>query len=524
MMQKKHLFLLVFLFALLFLHAQQKPIPLQQYYKTNFLKYSGKNVLESFYPVNESLLNINDSLQDTTVFYYDSFVWLFQRNWIELKSPEGSISINPLVNFSYGRSLGPGDSLPLYRNMRGVNISGEFFNQVGFNLNICENQSRFQDYERQYFEERGEIYDFGDFYQTQNAVIPSAGRTKSFKTNAYDYAYSFGMISYEVHKKLRLEAGNSSHFIGSGYRSLLLSDNAVYSPFFRLNWKISPRWSYQLLYRKHRNLFRKPETKAVEKAFENKFFAANYLTFKPFQNLALSLFTAGNHLRADSITYYPIQAQMFVPLPLFNTDLAFKSSRINGIAGLNIDLAFRKLKFYAQLAVDNYRSKTLTAFQAGAYYFDAFRVPNLDLQLEINSVPDNFYASDNVKLSYSQYNLPLAHIKGNNFTEIYGTIHYEFKRIYMSYSFVVYQTKGGSVPEQIYSNSIFRTDKDLALPATGSTLIQTHEIGYRINRLYNPTLFVQTQMRVSAFDQVKNNFSYVMIGLKVNLQNQYLDF
>lgn len=524
MTQKKYSSLLIFVFALAVLHAQQKPIPLQQYYKINFLKYSGKNTLESFYPVNESLLNLNDSLKDTTVFYYDFFVWLFQRNWIELKKPEGSIFINPFVNLSYGNSLGSNDSLPLYRNTRGVNISGEFFNKVGFSLNICENQARFQDYERQYFEDRGEIYDFGDFYQVQNAVIPSAGRTKTFKTNAYDYAYSYGMISYEAHKKLRLEAGNSPHFIGSGYRSLLLSDNAVYSPFFRLNWKISPRWSYQLLYRKHRNLFRKPESTAVEKAFENKMFAANYLSFKPFKNFTVSLFTAGNQLRADSINYYPLRAQMLVPLPLFNTDLISGSSKINGIGGLNVDLAFKKLKFYAQLAIDKYRSKTLTAFQAGAYYFDAFRVPSLNLQLEVNSVPDNFYASDNVKLSYSQYNMPLAHVKGNNFTEIYGNVHYEFKRIYMSYSFVVYQSKGGTIPEQIYSNSIFRTDKKQNALSRGTTLVQTHEIGYRINRLYNPVLYIQTQVRAADFGNEKNNYSYVMLGLKVNLQNQYLDF
>ncbi|MGV3629727.1 MAG: hypothetical protein ACO1O6_00880 [Bacteroidota bacterium] len=504
--------------------AQQKPVPLQTYYKTGFLKYSGKNALESFYPVNESLLNVSDSLKDTTVFYYDFFVWLFQRNWIELKQPEGKIFINPFVNLSYGRTLAGNDSLPLYRNMRGINISGEFFNKVGFSFSLCENQARFQGYERQYFEDRGELYDLGAYYEKANAVIPAGGRTKPFKVGGYDYAFSFGAISYAVTKNLRIEAGNNQHFIGSGYRSLLLSDNAVYAPYFRLNWKISPMWSYQLLYRKHRNLFRKPATHAVEQAFENKFFSASYLTFKPVKNLAFSIFTAGNQLRADSVSYHPIEAQMLVPLPLFNTDLAFQSSNINGIAGLNIDFALKDLKLYGQLAFDKYRNIYLAAFQAGVYYFDAFKAENLTLQLEVNHVPNNFYASDNVKLSYSQYNMPLAHVKGNNFTEIYGNVNYEFRRMYMNYSFISYQTRGGTIPQQIYSNSIFQPDKALQTLSKGVTLVQTHEIGYRINRLYNPTLFVQTQIRSSVFDKEKNNFSYVMLGLKVNLNNQYLDF
>ncbi|MCE3294700.1 MAG: hypothetical protein K0R65_414 [Crocinitomicaceae bacterium] len=516
------LFILVFFYAQGF--AQQKPIPLHTYYKTNFLKYSGKNAIESFYPANESQLNLNDSLRDTTIFYYDFVVWFFQRNWIELKQPEGKININPFINLSYGRSLGGNDSLPLYRNMRGININGEFFNKVGFNFSLCENQSRFQSYESLYFEDRGELYDQGNVYQKTNAVIPSGGRTKPFKADGYDYAYSFGMITYEVNKKLRIEAGNNPHFIGSGYRSLLLSDNSFYAPYVRLYWKISPMLSYQVLYRKHRNLFRKPATLAVEKSYENKLFSASYLTFKPLKNLAFSLFTAGNQLRADSVSYYPVEGQMFVPLPLFNTDMAFESSRINGIAGLNIDFALEKFKFYGQFVLDKYRQTYLTAFQAGGYYFDAFKVKNLNLQLEVNVVPDNFYASDNVKLNYSQYNMPLAHIKGNNFTEIYANVNYELRRLYGSYSFLVYQSRGGTINEQIYSNSIFQTDKAPQTFSSGSTLIQTYEIGYRINRLYNPTLFAQTQIRSSVFGDTRNTFSYLMLGLKVNLNNQYLDF
>ena len=94
----------------------------------------------------------------------------------------------------------------------------------------------------------------------------------------------------------------------------------------------------------------------------------------------------------------------------------------------------------------------------------------------------------------------------------------------MNYSFVVYQSRGGTIDEQIYSNSIFLENKNLNTINSGNTLIQTHEIGYRINRLYNPTLFAQTQIRASVFGDTRNTFSYVMFGLKVNLSNQYLDF
>ncbi|MES2589336.1 MAG: hypothetical protein V4622_10170 [Bacteroidota bacterium] len=518
-----NVFVYVVLFSSFSVFSQSKNIPLQTYYKTQFLKYSGKKSLETFYPVNESYLNLTDSIKDTTTFYYDFFVWFFQRNWLEKKEKYGKIEISPLVNFSYGKNTSINDTSSLYRNTRGVFVSGEFEKKLTYSFVLCENQSRFMDYQSQYFNDRGEFYDNDSVFQKVNAVIPAGARTKPFKVNGYDYAFSYGSFAYQMNSKIRIEAGNNQHFIGSGYRSLLLSDNSIYAPYLRFLWKISPKLSYQVLYRKHKNLFRKPATLAVESAYETKLFSANYLTYKPFENFSVSLFSAGNQLRTDSITRYSFQPQMFVPLPFFNSDMLFKNRIINGISGLNLDLGFDKMRFYGQIAIDNFNEKTLVAYQTGFYLFD-LGLENLNFQAEVNVVPNQFYASENTKLAYAQYNLPLAHPKGNNFTEIYANVNYEFKRVYLNNSFLVYFTNGGTISDQIENNSIFLSQKNLATKFVGKTFVNTFEVGYRINKKYNPTVYFQYQIRAAEYDVLSKSNNYFMAGLKVNLFNQYLDF
>lgn len=519
--------LTLFTFSSFSFFAQHKTIILNNFYKQNFLKYSGKNSFETFYPVNETQLNLSDSLKDTSILYYDFFVWFFKKNWIEIKEDNARLEISPLINLSYGKGFNVTDSLPLYRNSRGVYATGEFSNKVSYSFMFCENQSRFMNYESQYFLDRGEFYDNDSVFQKVNAVIPAGARTKPFKVNGFDYAFSIGSIAYQATKKMRFEFGNNQHFIGSGYRSLLLSDNSVYAPAIRFSWNLSDKLSYQILYRKHRNLFRKPATLAVEPAYETKFFAANYFTFKATNNFAISIFSAGNQLRTDSITKNPIQVQMLTPLPFLNTDLFQNSNLINGISGLNLDLGFEKVRFYGQISLDKYEKTFLLAYQVGAYYFDVLKLKNLNFQMEFNHVPNQFYASSNQKLAYSQYNLPLAHVKGNNFTEIYANINYNFKRFYLNNSFLVYFTPSGTQTQQIESNSIFQTNKALATFTKGETFVNTLEAGFRINKKYNPTLFVQFQIRKNQFTAQGFKSEYnnmIMAGLKVNLFNQYLDF
>ena len=64
-------------------------------------------------------------------------------------------------------------------------------------------------------------------------------------------------------------------------------------------------------------------------------------------------------------------------------------------------------------------------YQLGVKYIDAFKIKNLDLQLESNRVrPFTFSHNDSIA-NYTHYNQPLAHPLGSNFQEFIGLLKYQ---------------------------------------------------------------------------------------------------
>lgn len=505
--------------------AQHGMIPLNNFYKEKFIENSGNRSLETFFPANETQLNLPDIIRDSSVQYYEFTDWLFKKHWITINKPVGNLVISPLIDFSMGKETTDKDRQRLFRNTRGLYVKGEIMDKLSFSFVFAENQARFMNYESEYFNSRGEMYVLPNgSYSRQNAVIPGGGRTKSFKTTGYDYAYSVGSIAYQANKNIRFEIGNNQHFIGSGYRSLLLSDNTTGGMNFRLNWKIAPKWKFDVLMQMNKNLYRKPQTNAIEAPYENKFYGMTYLTFQPIENLSLSLFTAGNHLRGDSIIKHALSYQMLIPVPLIQNNLLFgNSAKLNGITGLNIDFALKNTRIYSQLAVDKFEKEYLFSAQLGVHFFKLFGFKNLHLQLETNYVPQHFYADANPKLSYSHSNLPLAHPKGNNFAELVVRADYELKRLYMNTKTVYYSNLGGNDSVPFTANSIFGVQENLSV-LKAKTFVQEFEIGYRFNRRYNAMLFVGWKGRIYTLPGQRNNEQMFLIGLKTGIFNQYLDF
>lgn len=507
--------------------GQQKFLPMHVFYKEQFIKNSGKRSIETFFPANESQLNLHHIIRDSSKQYYDVTEWLFKKHWIQFANGEGHLNISPLADVTYGKELIDTNRNTLFRNTRGVFVEGQLGKKLAFQFIFAENQARFMQYESQYIRERGEVRVGANGYYSENGTIPGAARTKPFKVDAFDYAYSIGSFLYQVNKNIRIEAGNNGHFIGSGYRSLLLSDNSVPAPNVRLSWKFAPRWEYQILYKLNKNQYRKPLTKAVEPPYENKIFAATYLTFKPTEQVSISLFTAGNHLRADSLIQHPISGQFLIPVSGFSTDLFVGDrSRINGIAGLNVDVAFARHRVYGQLAMDRVREKYLFAGQIGTHFFDVWKTKNLNAQLELNYVPRDFYAARDPKLSYNHYNLPSAHPKGNNFFEMMYRIHYTYQRFFVQSDLILQTNQSQDPANEFTPHSIFNAlDENLNFGSkTGSTFIFSGELGYRFNKKYNGMLVFGAKVRSMAYITENAVNQYFYVGFKTGLLNQYFDF
>ncbi len=130
---KKHiLFLVLALILSSYSISQNQQIPLHTYFKQQSLKFSSNNSIDTYYPIYENQLNLTDSLKDNKVFYYDLFVWLVKKNWVDIVTPEGKLSINPLINLSLGSAKSGSVKSNLYRNTRGVSMSGELYKKTSF--------------------------------------------------------------------------------------------------------------------------------------------------------------------------------------------------------------------------------------------------------------------------------------------------------------------------------------------------------------------------------------------------------
>jgi hypothetical protein len=498
---------------------------MNDFYKRQFLQNSGKIVHENLFPANETQLDLHTVIRDSSVQKTKFGRWFFQKHWLEINKERVSLFISPLVDFSMGMNLG----LPLktqeklFRNTRGIYAGGRIGKRISFLFSFAENQGRYMPYESALFKQSSSYTVKSGTYQRLYATIPGGAPTKEFKADGYDFSYSIGMLNIQATDKLRFEFGNQQNFVGSGYRSLLLSDNSVNALGLRTIYRFNNKWSYQLLIKNHRNLYLKPKTKYGDAPYENKLFTAVYLTYKPIKNLSLSLFSGANALLGDSTRMHAVQWQSLMPLPFINTDVLLKNKVMNGLIGINLEFALNNWRFYGQVVADRIGNKMSIAGQLGGYYFNAFTIKNWTFQVEANMVPQGFYANQNSKLSYSNDQIALAHPKGNNFAELIVRTNYEWKRIYAEFTGIYYHNIQKSDLGALGSNSIIT--QITPIPTPDMRMYAMHyeklEIGWRFNRKYNGMIYMSVVNRASTDGTTQR---FIMAGLRTSIFNQYFDF
>lgn len=513
------LLLLIALFAFK-ISAQVNNLPLNHFYKDRL--YHSTNRLEgykgnSFFPATENQYDLHYKIQDTSKQYYLVTEHLFRKHFLEFKGKNFYLTISPVFDFSIGKDFSDTASRRLFQNTRGFHIEGDLFKNFSFSTSFYENQSRNPMYQSMYFNAIGESYvnHSDSTYGTQNAVVPGLGRTKPFKGDGYDYAFAMGDIIYQPFKVLTLSAGNTRKFIGDGYRSLLLSDNSFSAPFFQANYRFLPRWEFVYLRSRLLNLLRRPASTTVESYYDPKVMAVNYISFKATKNLTLSLFEGTIYSKGDSIVSKRASPWMYNPIPLIGAFVT-NANEANSVLGLNIGFtATESIRLYSQLAWNSRHNGF--GGQLGIRFMEPFKVKNLFLQLEGNYASQDLYRSSNPRLNYSHFNLPLAHTKGEGFTEVLIRANYEFKRVYADLKTVFYSLNN-------YSPTSHLALYDAGVRNNGTILHTSVEAGYRFNKKMNFAIFVNYLFRTESIGGVNQLTNVVGIGMRTGLINSYTDF
>jgi len=450
------------------------------------------------------------------------------------------LTIDPLFNFEFGMDMADTTHEKLYKNTRGFIVRGDIGKKFSFESSFYENQATYATYIDNYIAGTDKLFPQSVNYNYD--VVPGQGRSKAFKKNGYDYAMASGYISYSPNKMFNIQLGHGKHFVGDGYRSLLLSDNAFNYPYARITttWK---NIQYTNLYTSFMNLtdggVKTPPH--VERLFQKKTGSFQLLSVNLWKRLQIGLFQGMIFEAADSTNKEHVNFNTFDPVIGVNTAVYGLHNKNNILLGATLKLKVtNSISLYGQYMLDDVSSAksgevgNKYGYQLGLKYFDLFTVKNLHLQLEYNSVRPYAYAADNTFQSYTHYNQALAHPLGANFNEIVGFINYRVKDFFIELK-GNYAVKGTDSAGYNYGGNVFRSSSvfpvDQPLEGIKTTqgikttvMYQDVHIGYLVNPATNFNIVIGVSNRREQALGKANNTQFVYFGIRTSLANFYYDF
>jgi hypothetical protein len=454
-------------------------------------------------------------------------------------SDKFNFTIDPLFNFEFGTDLADTSHEKLYKNTRGFLVRGNIGEKFAFESSFYENQATYAKYIDDYIHSTDDL-----FPQTANYeynVVPGQGRSKHFKKNGYDYAMASGYISYSPNKIFNFQVGHGKHFVGDGYRSLLLSDNAFNYPFARITTKYK-NIEYTNLYTSFMNLSDggSKTPPHVERLFQKKTGSFQMLSFNLFKRLQIGFFQGMIWEAADSSNKEHVDFNTFDPVIGVNTVIYGLHDKNNIVLGATLKLKItRSISLYGQYVLDDMPTKLSgdigkkNGYQAGLKYFDVFTIKDLNIQLEYNVVRPYTYAAGSTYQSYSHYNQALAHPLGANFQEVVGFINYRIKDFFIELK-GNYAMKGNDSSITNFGGNIFRSsntftgsssiDSKVTQGSKTTIMYEDIHIGYLVNPSTNFNILVGISNRTEQNFNTAKNTQFVYFGIRTSLANFYYDF
>jgi len=160
---------------------------------------------------------------------------LMHDHWIRVRRKKTMITADPVLEATAAKSNRKEGIL--WDGTMGARIRGNIRDKCSFGLGVYTSISEFPAY-------------IDRFTAANNNMVPGQHQSHRSKNGRYDYSSLDAYITYVPDKHIVLSAGYGKQFIGDGYRSLLLSDNAFNYPYIRLRasfWKLNYNVMYSYL-------------------------------------------------------------------------------------------------------------------------------------------------------------------------------------------------------------------------------------------------------------------------------------
>ncbi len=321
------------------------------------------------------------------------------------------------VNFATNNYIGSENNTnrALWFTGRGVEIRGMINKKLGFYTFVSDNQGIFPRYVRNY----------ADQYN-----MPGEGLAKATGSQGLDFLSARGYITFRPLKSINVQFGHDRNFVGSGYRSMILSDNSSPYLFLRIDthlgkFQYTNLWTSMINYQnfRGRDLLR-----------AKKYTAMHHLSVNLTERFNIGIFEAEVFSRDSTGGGYDLN--YLNPIIFYRFVESYLGSEDNAFLGANFRwLVARRATIYGQFMMDEFLTKYYFSNrgswtkkyggQLGFKYVDAFGIANLDLQGEYNVARPYTYTHRDGGRNYTHFRQPLAHPLGANFREFLGIIRYK---------------------------------------------------------------------------------------------------
>jgi hypothetical protein len=495
--------------------------------KFNFVDQSKKVKVDSFFYRQED--SENKSMLDGTIYKSQkpilNYFYKNPHHFLSLDKENFVLRADPILQIGYGNATNTSNIL--FQNTRGAEVSAYIDNKIYFYTRILENQQAFLPYVEQYVNSFNAIPQQGNFKIYNSSV--------SNKINGYDFLNVQAYVGVPISKSVSVEFGHGNNFIGTGIRSMLLSDFATNYLYLKFNTKV---WKlhYQNIFAELNPSSARPSGTSGDRLFPKKYMASHYLSIKPFKNAEIGIYETVTFARQDHF-----ELQYLNPVIFYRFAEFLIGSPDNVLIGLNGKLVIKnKVSLYGQLMLDEFNLGLLKqdgwwankyGLQLGLKYPNAFNIDQLDLQAEYNGARPYTYShnrpTDSVATvtNYSHYATPLAHPLGANFREVLLSAKYHgFNKLALHGSIGMMRI-GRDKDNKNYGSNIFINNQS-HFQDFGNKYAQgeKNDILYmRLNASYelfkNYKIFINPQMRTSKSKDLKYNFEnfYLGGGISVNL-------
>lgn len=257
-------------------------------------------------------------------------------------------------------------------------------------------------------------------YQDSLNVFPGFGNgNRRFQFN----------IKYKINNFITTDVGNGRHFIGDGYRSLLLSSEHAPYLYVSLTTEFG-RIKYYNLYTTFIN-------ENMIDIGRKKHSTIHYLDFAITKKIHIGLFESILWQSKSEGVSSGYELAYLNPVIFYRpVEFSKKSSKGNALMGATLKVLLKNTTFYSQFMIDdlniarrkdsddNYQSgffQNKFAFQFGI----KTRIKDFNILTEYNQAQPYAYGHRTILQNYSHMNQALAHPLGANFKEIIVIANYE---------------------------------------------------------------------------------------------------